>query len=112
MNTKLSVKPEFSPEEEIDADLAEILNLLSTMMSSVTMASVGASERYLGNHCSSLRHLTRSNQVEVWVSFERGASTLFALSGRSINDGELPIKLDELTTRMTEIELGIKETKK
>ena len=78
MDKNRVLKKELSSNVEIDADLAEILGLLSFMVS-----SIGSTESYLTELAASLLHLTKSKQVIIWLALERGAELLFIVGGHA-----------------------------
>ena len=61
---------------EIDEDLAEILGILSSMVSDIA-PSVG----YLNDLSRSLRNLTNARFVIIWLALERGNETVFIIGG-------------------------------
>ena len=70
---------------EIDEDLAEILDLLSAVMSDIVPSS-----GYLNDLSCSLRNLTAARFVVVWLALERGNETVCrrredARTGLSLN---------------------------
>lgn len=69
-------KRQLASSVEIDEDLAEILGLLSTMVSDIA-PSVG----YLNDLSCSLRHLTGARYAVIWLAFERGDETVFVVGG-------------------------------
>ena len=61
---------------EIDEDLAEILGMLSTMVSDIA-PTVG----YLNDLTRSLRNLSGARYAVIWLAYERGDETVFVIGG-------------------------------
>ncbi len=73
MNSDLALNNKRTlPSVEIDSDLAEILELLSSMVS-----SLGEVEDYFIHFTNGLRSLTGVQQIFVWLALERGDELIY-----------------------------------
>ncbi len=80
-----------SPNVEIDADLAEILELLSSMVS-----SLGEIETYFQNFSVGIRLLSGVDAVYVWQAFERGDEQIYLLVN---NPSQLDVNANDPATQ-------------